>query len=65
MELQITDESDILDIPLYTDSLKKSAELTVGDYFVFSFVGKKNILKGGNFDGFGLELIGIKEVEPD
>lgn len=65
MDLKLTDQSDILDLVVYPDPLKEAAELEQGQYYKFSLIARRNILKGGNVDGFAFEVIGIKPVEAD
>lgn len=40
--------------------MKDAVELTIGEYYRILLIPKRNILKGGNIDGFGFDIQNLK-----
>lgn len=60
MDVRFTDQSDTIDLTLLKDPMKDAVELTTGEYYRILLIPKRNILKGGNIDGFGFDIQNLK-----
>ncbi len=65
LDVSLGDGTDNIDLLMYHNALRKSAELHVGKYYRFTFSSTKNAKNGGNFQLFGFDIVGITKIYPN